>query len=178
MSYLLRKISIAKWQPNFALQPENFTADAITGCTRTSGNTLSVWASDSMNFSTEEVEKLVVALATTMSAPDTVDLIWLDADWLIQHGVAIDYDSEGDSKFSEVNSSHRDLVAIDHRQLAVVGQHIVDQYLSNAEIHYKRYSRPQLIALVNKWLNREGTFKMDDLHEKWIAQLKKISREN
>ncbi|EJL87998.1 hypothetical protein [Pantoea sp. GM01] len=174
MSYLLRKISIAKWEPNLTLQPENFTADAITGCTRTSGNTLSVWSSDSMNFSTEEVEKIVVALATTMSAPDTVDLIWLDEQWLNDNGVAIDYDSEGDSKFSEVNHLHRDLIAIDHRQLAVVGQHIVEQYNANATLHYKRYSRPQLIALVNKWLDREGTFELEDLHEKWIKQLEKI----
>lgn len=174
MSYLLRKISIAKWEPNFTLQPENFTADAITGCTRTSGNTLSVWASDSINFSTEEVERIVVALATTMSAPDTVDLIWLNQDWLIKNGVEINYDAEGESKFNAVNSLHRDLIAIDHRQLAVVGQHIVEQYKTNSELHYKRYSRPQLIALVYKWLLKEGTFELEDLHEKWIKALQKI----
>lgn len=175
MSYLLRKISIAKWEPNLTLQPENFTADAITGCTRTSDNTLSVWASDSMNFSTEEVEKIVVALATSMSSPDTVDLIWLDEQWLIDKGIMIDYESEGQSKFLSVNSSHRDLVAIDHQQLAIVGKHIVEQYNSNAGIHYKRYSRPQLIDLVHKWMLREGTFELDDLNEKWIKPLQRKS---
>lgn len=174
MSYLLRKISIAKWEPNLTLQPENFTADAITGCTRTSDNTLSVWASDTMDFSTEEVERIVVALATSMSAPDTVDLIWLDKNWLLDRGVEIDYESEGQSKFLSVNSLHRDLIAIDHQRLAIIGQHIVEQYNSNAQIHYKRYSRPQLISLVKKWSLKDETFELDDLNEKWITPLQKI----
>lgn len=175
MSYLLRKISIAKWEPNLTLQPDNYTGDAITGCTRTSGNTLSVWASESINFSTEEVEKIVVALATTMPSPDTVDLIWLNEEQLKKQGVQIS-DTPGDSKFESVNPMHRDLVAIDHRQLAVIGQHIVEQYATNTELHYKRYSRPQLIALVHKWLLRDNTFSLEDLDEKWIVKLKKIDK--
>lgn len=173
MSYLLRKISIAKWEPNLTLQPDNFSGDAITGCTRTKNNTLSVWASDSIDFTTEDVEKIVVALATTMSSPDIIDLIWLDEDWLRENGVQI-ANNPGQSKFEAVNPMHRDLVAIDHRQLAIVGQHIVEQYNANPELYYKRYSRPEIIALVHKWLTKDNTFKLEDLHEKWVKPLDKI----
>lgn len=77
MTYLLRKISHSKWECNKGRAPDNISADAITGCTRTSNNTLSVWVSDSIDFQDESVEKIIVALATTMSEPATIDLVWL-----------------------------------------------------------------------------------------------------
>lgn len=173
MSYLLRKISFAKWEPNLRLEPNNFSGDAITGCTRTSENTLSVWISDSKDFTAEAVEKLVVALATTMPSPDTVDLIWLDEAQLRAQGVEI-AEKEGDSKFEAVNGMHRDLIAIDHRQLAVVGKHIVEQYNANTDENYKRFSRAELISLVHKWMLKDNTFELDDLFEKWVKPISKL----
>ncbi|NCU07400.1 hypothetical protein [Pantoea ananatis] len=172
MSYLLRKISITKWQPNLTLAPDQFSGDAITGCIRTSGNTLSVWSSSSDDFASDEVEKIVVALATTMTTPDVIDVVWLDEDWLRQHGVDIKSEP-GLSKFGSVNPMHRDLVSINHKQLAIVGKHIVDQYNKAPKTNYKRFSKPALIALVKKWVEKEDTFKLEDLNEKWIASLNK-----
>ncbi|EMR0415242.1 hypothetical protein [Klebsiella pneumoniae] len=166
MSYLLRKISISKWQPNLTLQPQHFTADAITGCTRTTKNTLSVWQSETLDFNSEDVEKLIVALATTMQTPDAIDLIWLEPDWLEKEGVKI-IKTHGDSKFNQVNHMHRDLSGIDHSLLAKVGQHIVQQYNKDKKIYYKRIGRPALIALMVKWVKQRQAVNIEDLNEKW-----------
>lgn len=166
MSYLLRKISISKWQPNLSLQPESYTADAITGCTRTNKNTLSVWSSETLDFNSEDVEKLIVALATTMQTPDAIDLIWLESGWLQNEGVTI-VETVGNSKFSDVNHMHRDLSYINNTSLSKVGQHIVEQYNKDRGLYYKRISRPHLIALMSKWVKDRQVVNLDDLNEKW-----------
>ncbi|MFU0853502.1 hypothetical protein ACM26X_15515 [Kluyvera cryocrescens] len=170
MSYLLRKVSISKWQPNLNLEPQHYTADAITGCTRTSRNTLSVWHSETLDFASEDVEKLIVALATTMQTPDTIDLIWLEPEWLTEAGVNIEV-TMGGSKFLDVNQEHRDLVGIDHSLLAKVGEHIVQQYNRDRTIYYKRISRPSLIALMTKWVNERNAINIDELNDKWQRAL-------
>ncbi|CAI1563816.1 Uncharacterised protein [Serratia marcescens] len=172
MSYLLRKISISKWQPNLNLSPKDFSADAITGCTKTSENTLSVWKSETLDFRSEEVEKLIVALATTMQAPDTIDLIWLEEQALKDDGINIS-ETPGSSKFVDVNNLHKDLVNINHERLAIVGMHIVNQYNKDRVSHYIRLRRAELIILMKKWVMEKGVIKMDELTPKWIDAIVK-----
>ncbi|EOC2361161.1 hypothetical protein WB334_23045 [Escherichia coli] len=171
MTYLLRKISHSKWECNKGRAPDNISADAITGCTRTSNNTLSVWVSDSIDFQDESVEKIIVALATTMSEPATIDLVWLDSQWFEDKGINISR-TEGNTLYKSVNHLHRDLSELNHRKLAEVGEHILEQLKSKD--YYKRILKSELIALVFKWQQRDGDFDIDDLGQKWSKSLNKL----
>ncbi|HDY7398698.1 TPA: hypothetical protein RRF16_004310 [Klebsiella pneumoniae] len=170
MSLLLRKISRSKWQPNMELQPADYSADAITGCTRTSENTLSVWIGESQNFQSPEVEKLVVALASAMPQPATIDLVWLSSDWLANKGIEI-VESDGDSKLANYNCHHRDLANLTHEKLSLVGEHIVNQLSEPA--NYKRFKKNELVNLVDKWVNNEFPELLYELGGEWQEAIKK-----
>ncbi|PRB57230.1 hypothetical protein CQ001_19130 [Erwinia billingiae] len=144
----------------------------MTGCTRTSDNTLSVWLSNTKDFNSESVEKLVVALATTMNEPATIDLVWLEPEWLSQKGITIST-TLGDTRYKTVNELHRDISALNHKKLADVGEHILVQ-LENKE-NYKRYLKNELIALVLKWQKIDKDFEFEELGPKWQKVLDKLA---
>lgn len=171
MSFLLRKIAANKWQPNLGRASNEHSADAITGCTRTSNNTLSVWHSDTKNFEDESVKDLIVALAISMPQPAKIDVLWLDENWLAEKGLSV-IQTPGHSCFSSVNSLHKDIELLDHEKLGVVSEHIVSQFSNPENIH--SIARPKLIKLVNDWMGKGNTFCYADLSEKWREEIAKI----
>lgn len=170
MGFLLRKISFTKWQSNKDKSPDDYSADAITGCTRTSGNTLSVWNSNSMDFTSDEVKELVVALAITMPNPAALDLLWLEQCFLEERGIDIN-DTPGNSLYLAINDKHRDLENLNHKGLAIVGEHIVE--MLKVPDNYKRWPKPALIKLVAEFSRRGDTFNKEDLSEKWQQAIEK-----
>ncbi|EOQ22854.1 MULTISPECIES: hypothetical protein [Citrobacter] len=164
MGHLLRKFSLAKWEPNRGIDSQDISADAITGCTRTSNNTLSVWSSTTQDFASEEVEKLIVALATTMNEPAAIDLIWLEDEWLQSNGIEL-VSSSGGSKYKSLNNKHKDLASLKHSSLSLVGEHILSQMQDDTK--FKRITKKELIKLVVKWMNADKEFNIDELKEKW-----------
>lgn len=171
MTFLLRKFSYPKWEKNKGLSSDDFSADSITGCTRTTANKLSVWRSDTMDFKSDYVEKLIVALATTMPSPATIDLVWLREEWFSDKGIILE-DNPGDTKYESVNNLHKDIASLNHKLLAMVGSHMLEQ-LEGTD-NYLRVNKRDLINLVVKWMRAEGEFTIDDLEEKWQEQLKKL----
>lgn len=171
MSYLLRKFSYSKWSKNKGLEPDFFNADSITGCTRTLRNKLSLWVSDTKDYNSEYVEKIIVALATTMPAPDTIDLVWLEEEWFHRHNMPLEL-NVGNSEYESVNDKHRDVAELTHHGLALFGAHLMQQ-LENKE-NYSRINKSKLIALVDKWMQQEKEFNIDDLGEKWREPLEKL----
>jgi len=170
MSFLLRKVSLSKWQQNKDKCPDEFTADAITGCTRTTRNTLSVWNSDSIDFDSDEVKNLVVALAVTMREPAAIDLLWLEQSWLEENGININA-TPGESLYQAINEKHRDLDNLNHRGLAIVGMHIVERL--KTPNNYTRWPKPELIKLVAEKSERGDSFNVEDLSDKWIVAINK-----
>lgn len=171
MTFLLRKFSYPKWEKNKGLSSDDFSADSITGCTRTTANKLSVWRSDTTDFKSDYVEKLIVALATTMPSPATIDLVWLREEWFADKGILLE-DNPGDTKYESVNNLHKDIASLNHKLLAMVGSHMLEQ-LEVAD-NYLRINKRDLINLVVKWMRAEGEFTIDDLEEKWQEQLNKL----
>lgn len=167
MAYLLRKYSQGKWQGNVGLNPLNFNADSITSCYRTSGNKLSVWVSETMDFTAQNVEKLVVALAITMSRPDVMDLVWLSDEWLASNGFELE-DKSGDSLYTRVNDEHKNIIDLDLSGLSNIGVHMIGQLSSCS----KRYTKKEVIALVQKWMDADKDFSKEDLTDKWQEKLK------
>jgi len=170
MAFLLRKISPNKWQPNLQLQPENYSADAITGCNRTQQNTLSVWYSETNDFTDESVEKIIVGLAITMPQPAKIDVLWLEEEKLIASGLVV-VSTRAETEFEQVNDLHKDIADLDHQKLAIVSEHIVKQFLDSK--NRKSITRPNLVKLVSDWAQKEDTFDMNLLSESWIDCIKK-----
>jgi hypothetical protein len=175
MTYYLRKVSFSKWEPNKGKIASDYSADAITGCTRTSGNTLSVWSSEKMDFDSPECKNLIVAMASTMTRPDLIDLVWFENSWLNENEIKIDK-TPGQSKCSLVNPHHRDIIELTHANLALVGEHIIDRM--QTENAFKRISKKKLIALVANKITCEKLVSIEDLSEKWQKEIEKYNLEN
>lgn len=149
----------------------HFTADAITNCIKTSKNQLSVWLSDSNDFSSDEVQKLVVALATTMDKPDVMDFVWLDSEWFENEEIPLIY-NKGISKYESLNIKHRDLSELDLERLSKVGKHIIEKM--EAPDNRKRFTKNEIIALVLKWQMTDNEFQISDLKPNWHEPLNEL----
>lgn len=170
MAYLLRKFSLSKWQKNLEKAPSNYDADAITGCTRTRGNTLSVWHSEITDFDAEEVRDLIVALAISMDEPATMDVLWLEEAWLNEHGLSVEL-KPANTKFARINDKHKDLIQLDHEKLGLVSQHIVSQ--AKDESKRLKLLKSQVIELVAEWTLKENTFELEQLKPRWQEPVSK-----
>ncbi|WP_061011179.1 hypothetical protein [Photobacterium leiognathi] len=171
MSLLLRKFSRSKWEFNLHKDVGEFSADSITGCTRTQSNTLSVWQTDDSNFDSESTKDVIAALATSMDAPATIDVIILDANELSGLGVEIE-ETLGNTVYTAINSRHRDLSHLNYASLGVVSRYIVEQ-LGN-ESSYKRITKSKLLEIVMSRVDQPNTFAKENLSDKWIQAIERI----
>lgn len=137
MAYLIRKITYAKWQPCTSKQPGDYDADAITACTRTTKNTLSVWRTDNPDLNAAENRTLITAIASIQQTLDVMDLVVMEEDAFLQAGIDL-IKTIGDSKIDSMNVNHRDLSEINYDKLGIVSQKIVDAV--KRENRYKRFS--------------------------------------
>ncbi|RBM83955.1 hypothetical protein [Vibrio paracholerae] len=170
MGHLLRKISPNKWDLNKNKTRHNFTADSITGCTRTTSNTLSVWQSTTNDFESDEVKSLIVALAISMPQPAKIDVIWLDEAQLTAKGLTVSAIS-ANSVYTSINNLHKDIVDLDHEKLGLVAEHIMEQYQTDANRHF--ILKAELVQLVIEWMEKEQTFDLQDLNENWAKEVSK-----
>ena len=69
---LLRKISKIKWMQRDIFNGETVSADAITGCLRTTYNCLSTW-----KVTEDTIEDGVLAIISASEKADTVDIVLL-----------------------------------------------------------------------------------------------------
>ncbi|EGQ9716318.1 hypothetical protein FWP28_18805 [Vibrio alginolyticus] len=175
MTYLLRKINPNKWQPNLGKVSARHSADAITGCTRTTSNTLSVWHSDTKDFNDESVQNLIVGLAITMPQPAKIDLLWLEEDSLVAKGLKVTHTDPG-SDYVAINSLHKDIEELDHEGLGIVSEHIVNQFSDHQ--NYKQVPRPVLISMVSEWVLKSDTFNLEDLNDNWLDAVQKYFENN
>jgi hypothetical protein len=100
---LVRKVNKAKWI-NADNVKEPPSADAITGCLRTTNNTLSVWR---INNETE-LEDAVLAIVSGQERLDTIDVIVLDDEHFIKCKISTE-ETEGRTPVEDLKSTHRDL---------------------------------------------------------------------
>lgn len=170
MSYLLRKISRKKWDQNVDVTVEEISADAVTCCTKTFSNTLSVWYSTEFDFDSDGTKTLIYALASSMDRPDAIDLVWLSEKEIIRLGIDIEK-TDGNSKCQSANTLHRDLANLRHKELGLVGMHIIEQLKDNK--NYKRISRAQLIKVMVNAVCVDKEVEFTQLSSKWQTELLK-----
>jgi len=173
MSYLLRMFSSSKWLPCLELDQASYEADAVTGCTRTSKNTLSVWHTNSDDFESEHNKKLITALALSMTKAQTFDVVLLDPANITNKGIEI-VASKGQSLLDSINTDHRDLSAINLNKLGLVGDEILMHL--REELRFKRVTKAEVIGYVFKHLDVD--FEFDDLNAGWQKEVTKQRAKN
>lgn len=138
MSYLVRKITRAKWDVSDEVGPIN--ADAITQCLKTKDNTLSFWRIDSE----ANVADGVLAIAASNDNLDKIDVVILDESLLQGKSIFIDV-TPGKTACVDLVDTHRDLAKLSVFDLAVVSDAIAEQIRSG---NTQRFTLTKLRALI------------------------------
>ncbi|MHC1684933.1 MAG: hypothetical protein AB6733_18660 [Clostridiaceae bacterium] len=90
MSYYIRKITRGKWPEDATEEIGKISADAITGCTRTTQNKLSLWKVENINKSIDDV----IPIITGFDKPNRCEIVYIDGKELETAGIEIEKSSE------------------------------------------------------------------------------------
>lgn len=154
---LLRKVSLAKWKQSLEVGPDHISADAVTACLRTSNNTLSVWKTESG----EEERKALLALAASLTSLETIDIVKLSAEELLDRGLVLEA-TPGDTVARDYIHLHRDIVNLDHGALKVIAELVKEKVRDG---HFTRLRKQELRTMLQAAL-KSGEVKIDDFPEK------------
>ena len=142
MSYLVRKISIAKWPTQYT-EKSDIPGDAISDI-RTNQNTLSFWKISDM----AEMERAVLALSASSksSCLESIVVVWLPEDLIANKNIIVD-STLGDTIVPDLASTHCDLSKIKYEDLGEIAT-LIDDCVCNKR--YKRYTKNEIKDIVKK----------------------------
>ncbi len=165
MSLLVRKIAISKWRQTDIEGGKSPSADAITGCLRTSGNTLSLWAIESE----KELEDAVVAIAATQTDKlETFDITAIEQELIENSGLSV-ISSAGKTPYQDFVTKHRDICQLDYESLGKVASLIVESIRNNRN---QRFTKARLVNLVSEAV-KAGKIQIETLEPKMQEQLQR-----
>lgn len=153
---LVRKIEKAKWMQNDILNGEEVSADAITNCTRTIKNTLSLWfIQDESNL-----DDAVLALASQAQHIETIDIVMLDESSLKAEGLNME-NSQLELPVKRLNDSHFDVVGLNYSSLGIFASFIVSE-LKLEKV--KRYTKAKIIKILQDSIG-SGELQKENLND-------------
>jgi hypothetical protein len=165
---LARKISRAKWQHRHYLAENEIRADAISGCLRTTDDTLSWWRCSTDEQDVAEVA-LALAVGPRMEKFDKIDVVVLPETDLAAAGLASE-STDGDTPIKELRSRHVDLVKLDVERLAKVARILGPLIRSGDKV--VQFTKAQLMTLVRTAI-QDRRLDPDDLSVKLRDKLAK-----
>ena len=142
MDYLARKIARAKWDPKPGMPPDAIRADALTGCLRTTDDTLSVWACDG---TLSDIAEVALALAAPGNTLDKLDIVLLEKGELEARGIALAA-TLGETSVADLRARHVDLANLEmvaHGNIAL----LVASAIRARTAHYQ-FRRRRVIELL------------------------------
>ncbi|MDR1089538.1 MAG: hypothetical protein LBL79_00545 [Prevotella sp.] len=116
------------------------TADAITGCLRTTKNTLSVWRINNE----AELEEAVLAIAAGQDRLETIDVVMLDDDYFVKCDIVIE-ETEGLTPVVDLKNTHVDLCSLDFWSIGMVAEHIVESIKKDK---HRRFREAELTKII------------------------------
>jgi hypothetical protein len=152
---LVRKIDKAKWMKGDNIK-EPPTADAITGCLRTKGNTLSVWR---INNETE-LEEAVLAIVSGQDRLETIDVVILDDDYFVKCKISTE-ETKGLTPVADLRDTHIDLCSLDFYTIGMVAEHIIESIKKD---NLKRFTKAKLTEIIKNAIAK-NRLELDDLKE-------------
>lgn len=163
MAYYIRKISRSKW-PEKPLSSDvdeakkevsQVSADAITNCTKTKENKLSLWKLDKMTNSIDDIIPLILGF----ERPDTCDVIYIDEETFEKAGLELEQSLEdANTPLESFKKCHYNVIVKDYDGLGKFSR-VVLQSLEN----YRRFSK------------KEVKGKLKDLLEQHVIEKEMIS---
>lgn len=162
MSYLVRRISRAKWDnEDFDYSVNNNPpADAITSCLRTFSNELSTWLIDDLN----QLEQAILCLITGSKQENlnTLQIIYFDLEEIEKRGLIVEK-TPGDTVITEYQNMHFDIQNLTYETLGNVKDLVIDCLRSK---QYRTITKKTLKDLLIKSIDKDNLFERSLLNEK------------
>ncbi|MGM0986550.1 MAG: hypothetical protein ACQEXI_06125 [Pseudomonadota bacterium] len=171
MAYLVRKFHRPKWEPNKIVPKsvDELSADALTSCLRTSGNTLSVWKTESPEWGA--FDDVLAAMFSTLDGPSRADIIVLKESELQQiEGIELEENEGKTPAVNEINAKHRDISNLRHSSITCVAKIFLEELAKGQKAQVKRYSEKNTIKLVKYFID-QGKIDKDQLTDRWLEKL-------
>lgn len=159
MTWIVRKISRVKWDPFPDQDPDNISADAITGDLRTRENGLSFWECESIDQSLGDV---ALVFASAFERLDLVDLAWVEKNCVTDLGIEFQK-TLGATIVSDMQKFHVDAVNLNLKGISNLGRLFASQI--RHEDNYKRFCRTEIKRLVADAV-LEQRLHLEDLKDK------------
>ena len=140
MSLLIRKIDKGRWLQNDIVNGEDVSADAITNCLKTSGNTVSTWRIGNE----AQIDDAVLAIVSAHQHLDAIDVVWISQDQLSEYGIIMQ-DTPGLTPVVDLVDNHVDIAKLTYKALGTVAHCIVKSF---SDKNVKRYTRGSLKKLL------------------------------
>jgi hypothetical protein len=157
MSLLVRKIEKAKWMQNDIVGGADVSADAITNCIKTKGNTLSTWEISEES----DIADAVLAIVSAREYLDTIDIVCLKRSSLESQGLVLQ-STPGNTQVKDLINQHIDISDLTYRSLGTVAEQIV-QEIKGGKV--RRYTKGMIKKLLNDAIDL-GRVQKADLHER------------
>ena len=153
MPIVARKINQDNWIQTDIANGGDFSADAITNCTKTKGNKLSVWKVDS----DEKLDEAVLAIAANHTHLETFEVVMLNTELLYKDGIKCD-DSRGPTPVVDLVETHADLTNLSYRKLGTLANHVDDMIKGKRVKTYTIAQQKQILkkAISDKRLTLDG----------------------
>lgn len=134
MDYLARKISRSKWESRPYVGPEDVRADAVTGCLRTSNDTLSLWRCSQDN---SDVSEVVLAFAASMDVIEGIHIVLLDQNDLNNDGLILRRTPENaNTPVKELSNRHIDLENLTMTKLSSLARRIANNVRQGSNLYH------------------------------------------
>lgn len=169
MAYYVRKIARSKWQANPLDKDSPITesviqkvaADAITNCTKTTGNKLSLWKVEEINNTIDDIVPLIIGF----ERPDTCDVVYISEEELENEGIELEQSSiDANTPIEELKQLHYNALVNDYEGLGRFAKVV----LISLENH-KRFKGKEVKEKLQKMLENHELEKgmiSDKLYEK------------
>jgi hypothetical protein len=131
MSLFVRKIEKSKWTQNDIFNGEPVSADAITICSKTKNNTLSVWEIDDIS----QIENVVMAMIASDDKLDTLDIVCFSDELLYKKGLNIKV-VPGKTRYSKMAGRHRDIIDLNYPKIGSYAEIIVNELVNKRDQRY------------------------------------------
>ena len=128
MRLLVRKISKSKWTSGDTV-PEDIQADAITGCLRTHGNKLSVWAIQDES----SIDEAFLALVAAGDRLDTIDVVQMNFEELQKDGFRCAR-TKGRTPVEDLVDTHLDICDLSYGKLGVIACYIANMVRNGKQV--------------------------------------------
>lgn len=136
MAFYIRKVDSTQWEDELPVNHNilEMAVDGITNCCKTSGNTLSIWKTDSNDPADLENQKLLTGMAMALDRPVAFTYIFLSDDEIDSLALELQ-DSPGDTPFEEMASCHRDIANLTLEKMGELAWIIHSKVNDDAEMN-------------------------------------------